>query len=43
MDAVIRYLPSPDEKQPVKDKNNKNLIRNPSKSDPLCAYAFKII
>jgi len=43
MDSIIKYLPSPSEKQPVVDFENKNLIRKPEKTEKLCAYTYKII
>ena len=43
MDAVIKYLPSPSEKNPVSDVENPLLIRKPEKTEKLCAYTYKII
>lgn len=43
MDAIIKYLPSPSEKPPVRDQANSEIVRKPEKAEPLCAYAYKII
>lgn len=46
LDAVIDYLPSPSEVPAVKGtdpKTGKELIRNPSLDEPLCAFIFKIV
>ena len=46
LDAVIDYLPSPVEVPPVKGtdpRTDKELIRNPSLEEPLCALIFKIV
>jgi elongation factor G len=46
LDAVIDYLPSPIEVPPVKGidpKSEKELIRNTSLDEPLCAFIFKIV
>lgn len=46
LDAVIDYLPSPVEVPPVKGidpKTEKELVRNTSQDDPLCALIFKIV
>ena len=45
MDAVIKYLPSPNEKEPVKAKNiitNQDVLRRPNKKEKLSALAFKV-
>jgi len=45
MDGVVKFLPSPNEKEPVKAINiltGKEVIRNPDKKDKLCALAFKV-
>lgn len=46
LDAVIDYLPSPIEVPAVKGndpKTGKELVRNPSIEEPLCALIFKIV
>eukprot|EP00826_Nyctotherus_ovalis_P065397 TRINITY_DN9613_c0_g1_i9.p5 TRINITY_DN9613_c0_g1~~TRINITY_DN9613_c0_g1_i9.p5 ORF type:complete len:124 (-),score=23.10 TRINITY_DN9613_c0_g1_i9:279-650(-) len=44
LDAIIKYLPSPLERGPLKIKYKKRLItRHPQPSERLCAYAFKVI
>ncbi len=46
LDAVIDYLPSPIEVPAVKGtdpKSGKELVRNPSLDEPLCALIFKIV
>ena len=46
LDAVIDYLPSPVEVPAVKGtdpRSDKELIRNPSLDEPLCALIFKIV
>lgn len=45
LDAVVNFLPSPNEKEPVEgiDPKSKEIItRNPSDDEPFCALAFKI-
>jgi elongation factor G len=46
LDAVIDYLPSPAEVPPVKGtdpRTEKELVRNTSLDEPLCALIFKIV
>jgi elongation factor G len=46
LDAVIDYLPSPIEVPAVKGtdpRTDKELVRNPSLDEPLCALIFKIV
>ena len=46
LDAVIDYLPSPAEVPPVKGsdpRTEKELVRNNSLEEPLCALIFKIV
>ena len=47
LDAVIRYLPSPEDVPPVKGRNpnpkkDKEEVRNPTEKDPFCGLVFKI-
>lgn len=47
LDAVIRYLPSPDDLPPVKGRNpnpkkDKEEVRTPSDKEPFCGLVFKI-
>ncbi|WP_010587112.1 elongation factor G [Schlesneria paludicola] len=47
LDAVIRYLPSPDDLPPVKGRNpnpkkDKEEVRKPSDKEPFCGLVFKI-
>ena len=45
LDAVVNFLPSPDQKEPVKGINPKTkeeVLRSPTDGDPFCALAFKI-
>ncbi|MCZ8166836.1 elongation factor G [Silanimonas sp.] len=45
LDAVIRYLPSPSDRPPVKgiDENEKEAFRNAGDGEPFSALAFKIM
>ncbi|HDP70504.1 MAG TPA: elongation factor G [Actinobacteria bacterium] len=46
LDAVIDYLPSPDEKPETRGTNpktNEEEIRKPSENEPLCALVFKTL
>jgi elongation factor G len=47
LDAVVAYLPSPLEAQPIQghdpDRQARVEIRRPDPADPLCALAFKIV
>lgn len=46
MDGVIKYLPSPLEKEPVKTEDPElgiTLLRRPDKKDKFCALAFKVL
>ena len=46
MDGVIKYLPSPSEKEPVVGKDiltNREVLRYPRKDEKLCALAFKVL
>ena len=46
MDGVIKYLPSPNEREPVMGTDiltNKEFPRFPKKDEKLCALAFKVI
>lgn len=47
LDAVVRYLPSPEDVPPVKGKNpnpkkDKEEVRHPTVKDPFCGLVFKI-
>ena len=47
LDAVVRYLPSPEDVPPVKGKNpnpkkEKEEVRKPSENEPFCGLVFKI-
>ena len=47
LDAVVRYLPSPEDLPPVKGKNpspkkEKEEVRHPNVKDPFCGLVFKI-
>ena len=45
LDAIVNYLPSPDDKQPVEDSSltNKLILRFPSNSEPTSMLIFKIM
>jgi len=45
LDAVIRYLPAPSDRPPVKgiDENEKDATRTPGDKEPFSALAFKIM
>jgi len=46
LDAIVFYLPSPDDIPPVvgiDPRNGKELKRSPSDGNPFCALAFKIV
>ena len=44
LDSIIKHLPSPLDKGPLKVKyNNKELLRYPKSNEKMCAYAFKVI
>jgi elongation factor G len=43
LDAIINYLPSPTEGNPVKSVEDPKQVRKPVKNERLCAYIFKII
>jgi elongation factor G len=47
LDAVVRYLPSPEDMPPVKGRNpspkkDKEEVRKPSDKEPFCGLVFKI-
>ena len=47
LDAIVRYLPSPEDVPPVKGRNpnpkkDKEEIRKPSDTEPFCGLVFKI-
>ncbi len=45
LDAIVNYLPSPDDRQPVEDSllTNKLILRFPSNSEPTSMLIFKIM
>jgi translation elongation factor EF-G len=43
MDACIHYLPSPDEKEPIKSTTANVMPRKPIKSEKLTAYCYKVV
>ncbi len=45
LDAIVNYLPSPDDRQPVRDSllTNKLILRFPSNSEPTSMLIFKIM
>lgn len=45
MDGVVKYLPSPNEREPVVGRDpltNRDTLRYPKKQEKLCALAFKV-
>eukprot|EP01017_Pseudomicrothorax_dubius_P028950 TRINITY_DN3485_c0_g2_i3.p1 TRINITY_DN3485_c0_g2~~TRINITY_DN3485_c0_g2_i3.p1 ORF type:complete len:627 (+),score=218.06 TRINITY_DN3485_c0_g2_i3:30-1910(+) len=47
LDAVVHYLPAPNEKEPViahePEHYNKTHLRHPKKNEKLCMYIFKVL
>lgn len=43
MDAVIHYLPSPLERDPVKCVEKPSISRKPNPNEKLSAYVYKVI
>ena len=45
MDGIIKYLPSPHERDPIQAWDTRiqtQMLRYPRKDEKLCAYAFKV-
>jgi elongation factor G len=43
LDGVIAYLPSPSERPPVVSITNEEIMRRPSRKEPLTSYVFKML